>query len=77
MRDQTGGLRRRFDGNAALRRQHLDVWLTDRSAPDGGWGDGRDPHLLIDGSASPILCLTHPNNLASGPRSGSTARSPS
>jgi SAM-dependent methyltransferase len=56
-----------FDGNAALRRRPVDVWLTDRSAPDGGWCDGLDPIALIDRRRSPILCLTHPNNLASGP----------
>ena len=55
-----------FDGNAALRRRPVDVWLTDRSAAQGGWCDGLDPFALIDRRRSPILCLTHPNNLASG-----------
>jgi 2-polyprenyl-3-methyl-5-hydroxy-6-metoxy-1,4-benzoquinol methylase len=56
-----------FDGNDALRKRRLDIWLTDRSAPDGRWKDGVEPLDLLDAGRSPILCLTHPNNLASGP----------
>jgi SAM-dependent methyltransferase len=55
-----------FDGNDAMRRRALAVWLTDRSAADGGWSNGIDPLELISAGESPILCLTHPNNLASG-----------
>ena len=55
-----------YDANDAMRRHRLAAWLTDRSSPDGGWGGGVDPHLLIRQRRSPILCLTHPNNWASG-----------
>jgi 2-polyprenyl-3-methyl-5-hydroxy-6-metoxy-1,4-benzoquinol methylase len=56
-----------FDGNEALRKRRLDVWLTDRSTADGRWKDKVAPLELIDDGRAPILCLTHPNNLASGP----------
>jgi 2-polyprenyl-3-methyl-5-hydroxy-6-metoxy-1,4-benzoquinol methylase len=55
-----------FDGNEAVRGRGLAYWLTDRSAANGRWKDGVDPLALIDDGRSPILCLTHPNNLASG-----------
>ena len=55
-----------FDGNESLRKRRLDVWLTDRSTPDGRWKDGIEPRELIDAGRAPILCLTHPNNLSSG-----------
>lgn len=56
-----------FDGNEAMRRRRLGHWLTDRSAAEGGWGDGADPHRLLRDGVTPILVLTHPNNWASGP----------
>jgi len=40
--------------------------LTDRSAAEGGWKDRVDPRDLLTRGVSPILCLTHPNNWASG-----------
>jgi 2-polyprenyl-3-methyl-5-hydroxy-6-metoxy-1,4-benzoquinol methylase len=55
-----------FDAHEALRKRDLGVWLTDRTTPDGRWSDGLNPADLIDVSRTPILCLTHPNNLASG-----------
>jgi hypothetical protein len=55
-----------FDGNLAVTRP-LGCWLTDRSVAEGRWKDGLDPSELLDGPVSPILCLTHPNNWASGP----------
>jgi len=56
-----------FDGNEAMRGRGLAFWLTDRSSPQGGWKDGVDPHALLADGVSPLLCLTHPNNWASGP----------
>ena len=57
----------RFDANNSIRQHALGVWLTDRSAAEGHWGDGHDPHgMLLDG-VSPLLCLTHPNNWVGGP----------
>lgn len=55
-----------FDGNEAMRGRPLAHWLTDRSAAEGGWKDGVDPHRLLAEGVSPILCLTHPNNWESG-----------
>lgn len=55
-----------FDGNLAVTRP-LGCWLTDRSVAEGRWKDGLDASALLDGRVSPILCLTHPNNWASGP----------
>lgn len=55
-----------FDGNEAMRGRKLGAWLTDRSGAEGGWRDGIDPHALLAAGVSPILCLTHPNNWASG-----------
>jgi hypothetical protein len=56
-----------FDGNEAMRGRGIAYWLTDRTAPEGGWKDGTDPEELLAAGASPILCLTHPNNWSSGP----------
>jgi hypothetical protein len=55
-----------FDGNEAMRGRGIAHWLTDRTAAEGGWKDGTDPEDLLAAGASPILCLTHPNNWASG-----------
>ncbi|MGH2945006.1 MAG: methyltransferase domain-containing protein [Solirubrobacteraceae bacterium] len=55
-----------LDGNESLRGHRLAAWLTDRSAPDGGWSEGRDPFAMLSEGRTPILCLTHPNNFASG-----------
>jgi hypothetical protein len=56
-----------FDGNEAMRGHELGYWLTDRTSAEGGWRDGVDPAELFEAGTSPILCLTHPNNWASGP----------
>ena len=56
-----------LDGNDGLRGRRLGAWLTDRSAPDGRWSDGLDPMQLLRERRTPILCVTHPNNFASGP----------
>lgn len=56
-----------FDGNFAVRHRPLGCWLTDRSAAEGNWKDGLDAPALVAARVSPILCLTHPNNWASGP----------
>jgi hypothetical protein len=56
-----------FDGNEAMRGRGIAYWLTDRTAGEGGWKDGTDPEELLAAGTSPILCLTHPNNWASGP----------
>jgi len=56
-----------FDGNDAMRRRKPRYWLTDRSAAEGRWERGVDPAALLRAGTSPILCLTHPNNWASGP----------
>jgi hypothetical protein len=56
-----------FDGNEAMRGRGIARWLTDRSTADGGWGDDVDPRELLSAHATPILCLTHPNNWVSGP----------
>src|SRR5262245_9186985 len=55
-----------FDGNEAMRGRGIAYWLTDRTAAEGGWKDSADPEELLAAGASPILCLTHPNNWASG-----------
>jgi hypothetical protein len=57
-----------FDANYGLRRHDLACWLTDRSAAEGRWKDGIDPHALFAEGASPVLCLTHPNNWTAGGR---------
>jgi len=56
-----------FDANEAMRRHELACWLTDRSAADGSWAEGRDAGELLRATATPILCLTHPNNWMGGP----------
>lgn len=56
-----------YDANDAMRRHHLAAWVTDRSSAEGGWSDGVDPLALLREGATPILCLTHPNNWVSGP----------
>lgn len=62
--DAVGGL---IDSNEMMRGRGLAAWITDRSAPDGGWIEGADPGELLDALVSPMLCLTHPNNWAGGP----------
>ncbi|HEY7830580.1 MAG TPA: hypothetical protein VIC06_08465 [Solirubrobacteraceae bacterium] len=57
----------RWDANAAMRKHPLDVWLTDRSAAEGGWKEGLDPIDLLVDRRSPILAVVHPNNWVSGP----------
>ncbi len=56
-----------WDANAAMRGHALDVWLTDRSAAEGGWKEGLDPIDLLIDRRSPILAVVHPNNWVSGP----------
>lgn len=56
-----------FDGNEAMNGRNLGYWLTDRSSAEGGWREGIDPAELFASGTTPILCLTHPNNWASGP----------
>lgn len=55
-----------FDGNEAMRGRGIAYWLTDRTTAEGRWKDGADPEELLAAGASPILCLTHPNNWTSG-----------
>jgi hypothetical protein len=55
-----------LEGNEAMAGRRLACWLTDRSAAEGRWRDGIDPLALFASGATPILCLTHPNNWASG-----------
>jgi len=56
-----------YDANDAMRRHPLAAWLTDRSSAEGGWSGDRDPFALLRDGATPVLCLTHPNNWVSGP----------
>lgn len=56
-----------FDANEVMRGQDLGHWLTDRTAAEGHWKDGIEPADLFAAQVSPILCVTHPNNWASGP----------
>jgi hypothetical protein len=55
-----------YDANDAMRGHTLAIWLTDRSAAEGGWADGVDPFALLRARMTPILCLTHPHNWVSG-----------
>jgi hypothetical protein len=55
-----------YDANIAMRGHRLGCWLTDRSAAEGGWGDGVRPSGLMADGVSPIQCLVHPNNWSSG-----------
>jgi hypothetical protein len=56
-----------YDANDAMRRHPLAAWVTDRSGAEGGWSADADPFSLLRRGATPILCLTHPNNWVSGP----------
>jgi hypothetical protein len=56
-----------YDANDAMRRHPLAAWLTDHSSAEGGWSGDADPFSLLRDGATPILCLTHPNNWVSGP----------
>lgn len=55
-----------FDANQVMRGAGLAEWLTDRSRAEGGWANGKAPDAVLADDRSPILCLTHPNNWASG-----------
>jgi hypothetical protein len=55
-----------YDANDAMRSHRLAAWVTDRSAAEGGWAEGVEPHALFRRGETPILCLTHPNNWVSG-----------
>ncbi len=55
-----------FDGNDAVNRRPLSLWLTDRSIPDGRWKEGLEPHRELTEGTSPILLVVHPNNWCSG-----------
>lgn len=55
-----------FDGNEAMHGRRLGLWLTDRSRAEGRWGDGVRPAEAFEQGISPILCVVHPNNWASG-----------
>lgn len=57
----------RFDGNEAMRSRPLAVWLTDRSAAESRWSNGRDPAEVFASGVTPVLSVTHPNNWSSGP----------
>jgi hypothetical protein len=56
----------RFDADEAVREARLALKVTDRVQP-GAWSGGKNPHAALASGRSPILCLTHPNNWASGP----------
>ena len=56
----------RWDGNEDVRGRGMRYWLTDRSAPDGRWKDRVEPRDLFARDTTPILCVLHPNNWASG-----------
>jgi len=55
-----------FDSNEALSQHGLGLWMTDRSASDGGWKEQIDPQAVLRERDDPVLCLTHPNNWCSG-----------
>jgi hypothetical protein len=54
-----------YDGNAAMRRHRIGLWLTDRTVPER-WKDGIDPLRVLDSERRPVLCVIHPNNWCSG-----------
>lgn len=56
-----------FDGNEVMRGRRLGHWLTDRSAAEGGWAAGLTASEALRRGVSPVLCVVHPNNWASGP----------
>lgn len=56
-----------YDGNEVMRGRELGYWLTDRTAAEGRWKGAIDPDELFAARTTPILCVTHPNNWASGP----------
>lgn len=56
-----------FDCVATMAGRRLAKWMTDRRLEHGGWKDGMDPLTPLAAGETPILCLTHPNNWASGP----------
>jgi hypothetical protein len=56
-----------FDVNEAMRGRGLAGWLTDRTSAEGRWSDGVDPRERFATRRSPLLCVVHPNNWASGP----------
>lgn len=55
-----------FDGNEIMRGKRIGHWLTDRSRPDGRWGNAVSPTEMFRDGVSPILCVIHPNNWVSG-----------
>jgi hypothetical protein len=55
-----------LDLDNALRTRPIGAWLTDRSRAEGGWKPGMNPDTLLQDLVTPLLCLTHPNNWASG-----------
>ena len=57
----------RADANVAIRTRTVGLWMTDRSRADGGWDRQLDPRTVLELGTTPVLCLTHPNNWASGP----------
>lgn len=56
-----------FDGNEAMRGRPLGLWLTDRSIAEGGWAGAVSAIDVVRDGVSPVLCVAHPNNWASGP----------
>lgn len=56
-----------FDVNEAMRGRGLARWLTDRTRAEGRWADRIEPGGLLAARRSPLLCVVHPNNWASGP----------
>jgi hypothetical protein len=56
-----------WDANDAVGKRGVDVWLSDRSRAEGGWGGGLDPVELMIDRRSPVLVVVHPNNWVSGP----------
>lgn len=54
-----------YDGNAAMRRHPIGLWLTDRAAPER-WRGGTDPIRVLLTERQAVLCVVHPNNWCSG-----------